>query len=83
MCHRLIFLAKVPSLRIVLSNTEKCKCVLENVPQNVLKMSFLSPTAFDDIINELSRISGVYDMYHCARHLALKSQYVFPCVNPN
>ncbi len=42
-----------------------------------IKGVFFSPTAFDDIINELSRIAGVYDMDHHACHLALQSQHVF------
>uniref|UniRef100_A0A671Q0S0 Myomesin 2 n=1 Tax=Sinocyclocheilus anshuiensis TaxID=1608454 RepID=A0A671Q0S0_9TELE len=34
----------------------------------------VSGKAFDDIINELSRVAGVYDMYHHVCHLALQSQ---------
>ncbi len=69
MCHRLMFLAKVPSLRSVLSNVNMCWKIFH---KSVLKMFFLS-TAFDDVINELSRVAGVYDMYHHA----LQSQHVF------
>ncbi len=72
MCHRLMFLAKVPSLRSVLSNIENVNMCWKIFHKCVLKM-FFSSTAFDDIINELSRVAGVYDMYHHA----LQSQHVF------